>query len=327
MAPRIGPARHQMPIGGGVLRFPGMRLSTGTVDKVYSLIHSRRSTCAAETCQGRNIPRNALPGDSSHLSSLLSVVNVLAFVAPPQCFNTDCQATKDIAFVFSLILPILAFCGAAVLVFRRQTPSPDKITTIFDDPETGTVFQGPEGVEPARDQRGELAFRAVSYTPWPVDTNTGGKPVRIGVGKVGGIQPRTFLFEKVLPQPSELVVARLSRPLGIVFEEDARAGRAIIAELVPGGHAERLWRRASLDPGFAATAPAVGDVLRACTATNIVYPTGALMFGAQKPERAVVVFGADGQRWPAVAAALKKGLVADGDVTLVLERRLTSDAE
>jgi hypothetical protein len=30
--------------------------------------------------------------------------------------------------------------------------------------------------------------------------------------------------------------------------------------------------------------------------------------------------GADGQKWPAVIAALQKGLVSDGDVTLVLER-------
>ena len=32
--------------------------------------------------------------------------------------------------------------------------------------------------------------------------------------------------------------------------------------------------------------------------------------------------GADGQKWPAVMAALQKGLVSDGEVTLVLERPL-----
>ena len=49
------------------------------------------------------------------------------------------------------------------------------------------------------------------------------------------------------------------------------------------------------------------------------------MFSAQTPERAIVVYGADGQRWPQIATALKRGLVADGEVTLVLERRITEE--
>lgn len=44
------------------------------------------------------------------------------------------------------------------------------------------------------------------------------------------------------------------------------------------------------------------------------------------PTRSIVVFGADGQTWPQVIAALQKGLVSDGPVTLVLERRLPADA-
>lgn len=52
-----------------------------------------------------------------------------------------------------------------------------------------------------------------------------------------------------------------------------------------------------------------------------VYKTGALLFGAQIPERTIVVFGADLQKWPNVAAALQRGLVSDGPVTLVLERK------
>ena len=93
-------------------------------------------------------------------------------------------------------------------------------------------------------------------------------------------------------------------------------------ELMEGGNAEQRCRRAALDPGLASTVPQVGDVLRGCTATNVVYPRGALLFGAQTPERAIVVYGAAGQRWPQVATALRRGLVADGDVTLVLERRI-----
>jgi hypothetical protein len=109
--------------------------------------------------------------------------------------------------------------------------------------------------------------------------------------------------------------------LGIVFEEESKTGRAVVAEVVPGSNAEQLRKRAALDPALAASAPKEGDVLRAVTCTNIVYQTGALLFGAQTPKRALVVFGADGQRWPNVAAALQKGLAADGNVTLVLERR------
>ncbi len=35
-----------------------------------------------------------------------------------------------------------------------------------------------------------------------------------------------------------------------------------------------------------------------------------------------VVYGADGETWPAVMGALRKGDVSDGPVTLVLERRM-----
>lgn len=52
----------------------------------------------------------------------------------------------------------------------------------------------------------------------------------------------------------------------------------------------------------------------------------ALFFGAKPPERSIVVFGADGQKWGAVIEALKKGLAEDGEVTLVLERTLEPPA-
>ena len=51
-------------------------------------------------------------------------------------------------------------------------------------------------------------------------------------------QPRTFIFDRTLPQPSQIVTVSLERPLGLVFEEDPQSGRAVVAELVPGGHAE-----------------------------------------------------------------------------------------
>ena len=79
-------------------------------------------------------------------------------------------------------------------------------------------------------------------------------------------------------------------------------------------------RQAKLSPAAAASAALEGDVLRAVTCTNIVWA------GGDVPQRSIVVYGADGQTWPAVVAALKKGLVADGPVTLVLERRLQAGA-
>jgi hypothetical protein len=139
-----------------------------------------------------------------------------------------------------------------------------------------------------------------------------------------------------------------------------------------GGNAEQKAKNARLNPSLAASAVLEGDVLRACTCTNIVYQSGALAFGMQRPTRSIVVYGADGQAWPQVSllpcsggylhincqlldsqlhdvlpkvdqsafhtdsvpstgclqvvAALQKGLVADGPVTLVLERQLTRQA-
>lgn len=75
-----------------------------------------------------------------------------------------------------------------------------------------------------------------------------------------------------------------------------------------GGHAEQVTKRAALNPALAASSPLRGDVLRACTATNIVYQPAALAFGAQLPKRTIVVYGADGQvgglGWAGCSASL-----------------------
>jgi hypothetical protein len=66
-----------------------------------------------------------------------------------------------------------------------------------------------------------------------------------------------------------------------------------------------LWAPHTLDANrlpcrsAAAAAPLEGDVLRAVTCTNMVYPTKAL-FGAVPPERHIVLYGADKQKWAAV---------------------------
>lgn len=72
-----------------------------------------------------------------------------------------------------------------------------------------------------------------------------------------------------------------------------------------GGHAEQQAKRARLNTAFVAALE--GDVLRACTATNIVWQPGSLVFGAQRPTRSIVCYGADQQRWPNVCEAALLG--------------------
>ena len=66
-------------------------------------------------------------------------------------------------------------------------------------PLAGTVFEAPKGTQPERDHLGELAFRAVSYTPWPLEQGAVGERLRIDVGQPGKTQPRTYVFSKVRP--------------------------------------------------------------------------------------------------------------------------------
>lgn len=65
----------------------------------------------------------------------------------------------------------------------------------------------------------------------------------------------------------------------------------------------------------------MGDVMRAITATTMDWGASTEITGdLSGSERRVVLFGADGQRWSEVQAALRSGLVSDGDVELILER-------
>lgn len=58
-------------------------------------------------------------------------------------------------------------------------------------------------------------FKVTSFTPYPVDESAEGERIRLKVGPVGDCEPRTFVFEKLLPQPSEFAVVTLDRPLGM----------------------------------------------------------------------------------------------------------------
>jgi hypothetical protein len=47
---------------------------------------------------------------------------------------------------------------------------------------------------------------------------------------------------RILPPPSKIVVVALSRPMGIVFEEDSTQQRVIVADFVPGSNAEQAMK-------------------------------------------------------------------------------------
>lgn len=62
---------------------------------------------------------------------------------------------------------------------------------------------------------------------------------------------RTYVFNKLLPQPSELLTVTLPRPLGVVFEYDARFKRAVVVDVVEGSAAAQRQRVAGLNPRLA----------------------------------------------------------------------------
>ena len=141
-----------------------------------------------------------------------------------------------------------------------------------------------------------------------------------------GAERRTYAFERVLPRDgtdwtSEIVSVTAERPLGIVFEEDAD-GRVRVGEFVPGGFAAKASEVASLAP-FGAQCCREGDILRAFTATQVVYKTPAALTGdLSGTKRVRTLYGADDKDWKDVSAALANGRVADGPVTIVVERDL-----
>ena len=253
-------------------------------------------------------------------SNGISEILALGLAIPPACFDSECQRSKDMLYVASLLVPSMVFGVAALMILKSKDSIPENYQ-VFDDERTGNAFLAPEGSEPARDRKGKLAYRPYSYTPYPVDASVDDEEVRILVGPVGNLQPQSFMFPHILNSPSEIVVIQLPRPLGLVFEEEEQTGHAVIVDIIKGSHAAKLCQRASLDPSLEYSAPKEGDVLRAITCTNIVYQTGALLFGAQKPQRSIILFGADGQKWASISAALRKGLYEDGNVTVVLERQ------
>ena len=284
------------------------------------------------------------------------------------CFDSACQAAQDRAFVAAVLFPLAASVAAGAYVWNQPSrslpssspspapsPSPDEggaspsplsgsatttttaattttTTELFEDPSTGVVVEARPGEKPPeRDRRGELAFRAVSFTPFPVEEGCPGERLRVDVGPVASKTPRTYVFERRLPEPSRVVAVSLARPAGVVFAESMKPrGRAekaavVVDELLEGSPAARRAAAAALDPSLADSAVLPGDLLRGFTTTNFVFRGAGALLGVAAPSREVVVFGADGQGWNAVTAALKRGSAGDGDITLIVERGENSD--
>lgn len=225
------------------------------------------------------------------------------------CFDPSCQAAADRALLVVAAVP-LVMVGAAGVFFagKRDVEEEDELL---------------------RDAKGEPVLVASSYEnralPEDAEVHDDVTMLRIPVGRVGRTRLRTYAFAKqrhesdpTNSRKSRVFSVTLPRPLGLVMAEDRSLKRAVVESVDGAGRAGQQLALASL--GGSMEAPKPGDVLRAFTCTVVVYKAAALAFGAQKPERTIVMYGADGQPWPRVADALRRGVKADGDVTLVLER-------
>lgn len=250
---------------------------------------------------------------------------IVPLALPPICFDRGCQQSADQLFAVAITIPVVV-AVVAISYLLRPVPKDLKASgKVFEDPATGIVFDPPDGQQPLRDSKGELAFRAISYTPWPVEDGYDGERIRLDVGPLNNRQPRTFVFNHVLGRSSEILAVTLPRPLGVVFEKQEATGRIVVVGFVPGGNAERARKVASLDRRMLRDCLVEGDVLRAVTTTNIVYPTDAL-FGMKPAQRHVVVYGADKQKFSAAMDAVRD---IQGErsmpATLVVERFAGSD--
>lgn len=156
--------------------------------------------------------------------------------------------------------------------------------------------------------------------------------VKVAVGIVGRKRERVFALRKTLGSVggvagvnSEVFAVTMDRPLGVVVERDTD-GRVRVADFVEGsraGRAAAVAQLQGLNENAGARAPKRGDVVRAFTTTTLSYgPRAQLLGDLSGTKRAVVLFGADDQPWGKTIGALKSGLVADGAVTLILERDL-----
>eukprot|EP00250_Pteridium_aquilinum_P012591 c20820_g1_i1 orf=66-641(+) len=152
--------------------------------------------------------------------------------------------------------------------------------------------------------------------------------VKVSVGPIGNLVERVFPVTRKLGPSSTIVVVTLPKPLGIVFELSKVANRRIfVAELIRNGNADRAARVNKLFEGQKSRETKdgkiiygggvnVGDLLLATTTVNVVVD----LFGLRAPQRVVMFFDAEGRTWTETMGAIQSSFVADGPVTLVLER-------
>jgi len=179
------------------------------------------------------------------------------------------------------------------------------------DPEDFTVEVTPEGYmlqEVSVPVKGKMEGREPEWFRF-----------RPEIGVVGERKKETFVLKKTLSAESVFVEMTLERPIGVIFTPDTQ-GRVRVAELVAGYEADRLARKARV--GMRGVGAALeGDVLRAFTCTVLDFPLKAQLLGdLEGTKRKVVLYGADEQKWRKTAEALRLGLIADGPLTLILER-------
>ncbi|KAK9794343.1 hypothetical protein WJX73_005761 [Symbiochloris irregularis] len=236
------------------------------------------------------------------------------------CFDPACQRAADYAFALSIGLPLIMLTVAIALYFIKGEDS-DQEQRTFQDPATGVTFEATPDQRPERDKFGKLAYKTPSgYTPWPVEADTEGERLRIAVGPKNKAELRTFVFERLLAQPSQIVSVSLPRPTGIILEEDKRRQRVVVAGFVEGSAAEQQSKVGKLQSSIGKGSAQPGDVLRALTCITLEYSTSAL-FGAKPATKMVTLYGADGQSWPQVMTALQRGaLEEDGEITMIFER-------
>ena len=242
-----------------------------------------------------------------------------AFLTPPACFDPSCQAAKDALYLGSLLVPVVVFSAIVLYVFNRPNLATTKIES---KPKWGEgkeyEVSDDDADDVARDNAGELCYRAVRYTPFLTEREENDMVFRLDVGLVGRTQPRSYLFQPLNRANGQLYSITLEKPLGLIVEEDKKKGRARIVEIIENSQAAQLANKAKLDPTARASAPQVGDTLRGLTTTVVTWGEGALI--AQTPQREIVVFGCDNQKFSDVSVAMKRSMKADGAITLVLER-------
>jgi hypothetical protein len=173
-----------------------------------------------------------------------------------------------------------------------------------------------------KDKFKKLVYEPQGYLLQTVQEGQSGERVTIEVGPTAEKKSqRKFLFKKVLATESSIIAYEALRPLGIVFEVDT-FGFLRVVDFNPTSKAYQRDAVQRLQPATSMSqSPAIGDVLRGFTAVSIKYgPRAALLGDLSGTKRMVVTYGVDNQTSGSIFKALASGTVADGPMTLVLER-------